>query len=373
MKNATKGAGLIVRLGMTAAAVLFAQQVLAAGTDAGTPVQNQATVAYDVNGNNQTPIESSPTGNSTPGSGSPTEFLVDRRVSFTLVTADAGPVTPVAPGDTDVAAAFTLTNTGNAIMDFRLTVADIGGAVFGNADSTDLANYRIRVANGDGAGGTPDLATDLAFVDELAEDEVVEIYVFADAPGTVSNGQYANIQLTAIAADDANAAATAGTLDADLAESPGADDPTVIESVFADTGNDGQEQADDSYEIVSAALTITKTSAVVSDPFGSGKAVPDAVIEYTVTIDNSGGGSAAQSVVVTDNIQIPDVLFETAAYGAGQNVEIDGTPCDADDAADTNGDGCSYDDTSGALSIAVPDIAAGATTTITYQVRINTT
>ena len=110
--------------------------------------------------------------------------------------------------------------------------------------------------------------------------------------------------------DDANATATPGTLDGDLAENPGADDPTVIESVFADAGNDGVEQAEDSYEIVSAALTITKTSAVISDPFSSGKAVPDAVIEYTITIDNSGGGSAAQSVVVTDNIQVADVTFE---------------------------------------------------------------
>ena len=372
MKNAVKGAGLIVRLGITAAAALFAQQVLAAGTDAGTSVQNQATVAYDVGGNAQTPIESDPAGNSLPGGGSPTAFLVDRRVSFTLVTADAGPVTPVAPGDTDVAAAFTLTNTGNAIMDFRLTVSDITSAVFGNADSTDLANYRIRVANGDGAGGVPDLATDLAFVDELAEDGVVEIYVFADAPGTVTNGQYANIQLAAIAADDATATATPGTLDGDLSESPGVDDPTLIESVFADNGNDGQEVSDDSYEIVSAALSITKTSAVVSDPFSSGKAVPDAVIEYTITIDNSGGGSAAQSVVVTDNIQVADVTFEDEAYGAGQDVAIDAAFCNAD-AGDADTDGCSYDTGTGALSIAVPDIAAGASTTITYQVRINTT
>ncbi|MGA8205548.1 MAG: hypothetical protein WB812_13580 [Woeseiaceae bacterium] len=372
MKNAVKGAGLIVRLGISAAAVLFAQQVLAAGTDAGTSVQNQATVAYDVNGNSQTPIESDPAGNSTPGGGSPTAFLVDRRVDFTLVETSGGPTTPVAPGDSDVIASFTLTNNGNAIMDFRLDVADFAGAVFGNADSADLANYRIRVANGDGAGGVPDLATDLAFVDELAEDGVVEIYVFADAPGTVSNGDYANIQLTATAADDANATATPGTLDGDLTESPGADDPTLIESVFADAGNDGAEQSEDSYEIVSAALTITKTSAVISDPFSSGKAVPDAVIEYTITIDNSGGGSAAQSVVVTDNIQVADVTFEDEAYGAGQDVAIDAAFCNAD-AGDADTDGCSYDAGTGALSIAVPDIAAGASTTITYQVRINTT
>lgn len=368
MKNAVKGARLLVRLGISALAVLFSQQVLAAGTDAGTTVGNQATVAYDVNGNTQAPIESDPGGNSTPGAGNPTEFLVDRRVDFTLIETSGGPTSPVAPGEADVIASFTLTNASNAIMDFRLDVADFANDVFTNiADDTDLTNYRIRVANGDGAGGIPDLATDLDFVDELDEDQVVEIYVFADAPLGVSNGQHANIQLTATAADDANAAATAGTLDADLAESPGADVSTAIESVFADGGNDGLEQAEDSYEIVSASLTISKTSAVISDPFSSGKAVPDAVIEYTVVIDNTSGGSTAENIVVTDNIQIPDVLFENEAYGAGQDVDIDGAFCDADPGDAT----CTYDSGTGALSIAVPDIAAGASTTITYQVRIN--
>jgi hypothetical protein len=369
MKTAIKSTRLLARLGMMTIAVLLSQQALAAGTDAGTTVANQATVAYDVNGNAQSPIPSDPAGNNDPLAGNPTEFLVDRRVDFTLIEVDGAHTTPVAPGDTDVVAAFTLTNASNAVMDFRMTVADFAGAVFGIADTTDMANYRIRVANGDGAGGVPDLA-DLDFVDELDEDGVVEIYVFADAPLTVLNGQHANIQLTATAADDADANPSVGTLDADLAENPGADDPALIESVFADGGNDGLEQAEDGYEIVSAALSIAKTSAVISDPFGSGKALPDAVIEYTVVIDNTGGASAAQNVVVTDNIQIPDVLFEDEAYGANQDVTIDAAFCNAD-AGDADTDGCSYDAGTGALSIAVPDIAGGASTTITYQVRIN--
>ena len=369
MKTVRKRLGLLFRLGITAAALLLGQQALALGTDAGTTVSNQATVAYDVAAVAQTPIESDPLGNSTPGAGSPTEFLVDRRVDFTLVEVDGAPTTPVAPGDVNVVAAFTLTNNGNAIMDFDLSVLDFAGAVHGNADTTDLVNYRVRAGNGQGAGGTPALG-DLAYVDELGEEGVVEIYVFADAPLTVLNGQYANIELTATAADDALAAATPGVLDGILVETPGADDPTVIESVFADAGNDGFEVAQDSYEIISAALTITKTSAVFSDPFGSGKALPDAVIEYTVVIDNSTGGSIAENVVVTDTIQIANVALENEAYGANQDVAIDAAFCNAD-LGDGDGDGCSYDAGTGALSIVVPDIGIGATTTITYQVRID--
>lgn len=367
MSTASKLPGRWLLPACTAMLVLLGQQAIAAGTDAGTVVSNQASVDYFVAGVDQTDIVSSPAAN--PGSGLPTTFVVDRRVDFTLIEVDGAHTSPVAPGQADVVAAFTLTNDGNAIMDFRLGVADFAGAVHGIADSTDLGNYRVRVANGDGAGGVPVLA-DLDYVDELAEDGVVEIYVFADAPLTVVNGQYANIQLTATAADDAAAAATPGTLDADLAESPGADDPDAIESVFADAGNDGFEQAEDGYEIVSASLTITKASAVISDPFGSGKALPDAVIEYTVVIDNSTGSSPAENVVLTDTIQIANVALEDEAYGLNQDVAIDASFCNAD-LGDADTDGCAYDPGTGALSVDIPDIAAGASTTVTYQVRIS--
>ena len=367
MKTVVSIPGLFLRLGVATAALLLGQQALAAGTDAGTTVSNQATVSYDVGTVPQTPIESDPAGNSTPGAGSPTEFLVDRRVSFTLIEVGGTHTTPVAPGQENVIAAFTLTNTGNAIMDFRLEAADFASAVHGINDSTDLGNYRVRAANGDGAGGTPELS-DLDFVDELPEEGVVEIYVFADAPLTVLNGQYANIQLTATAADDVNAAATPGTLDADLAEDAGPDDAAVIESVFADTDNNGFEQAEDGYEILSTVLTITKTSAVFSDDFGSGKALPNSVIEYTVTIDNTGGAAVAQNVVVTDTLQVANVTLEDEAYAPG-DILIDGSPCNADDG--TDGDPCDYDPVSGNMTIDVPDIGIGGTTVITYRVRIS--
>lgn len=370
MKTAANIARLVARLGATAAALLLAQQALALGTDAGTTVSNQASVAYSVGGNPQTPIDSDPNGNSTPGAGNPTEFLVDRRVSFTLVEVDGAHTSPVAPGDADVVAAFTLTNTGNAVMDFRLGVLDFAGIVHGENDTTDFANYRVRAANGDGAGGIPVLG-DLDFVDELDEDEVVEIYVFADAPVTVLNGQFAHIELTATAADDANAAPTVGTLDPDLAESAGPDDPTIIESVFADNGNDGLELAQDGYEVVSAALEITKTAAVISDPFGSGKALPGAVIEYTIVVDNTNGASDATNVSVSDAIDT-DVTFVDEAYGVGQDVNIDGSFCNAD-AADADNDGCSLDGANLVVGDNVDltiNVAAGASYTITFQVLI---
>jgi len=378
MKTVVRTASLFARLGVAATALLLSQQVLALGTDAGITVSNQATVAYDVNTEPQTPIESDPAGNSTPGAGNPTEFLVDRRVDFTI-TEIGGLHTEVSPGDTEAFTEFQLTNNGNAIMDFDLNLVDLtsgDAAVHGELDTDDtMTNFQIRVANGDGAAGVPDYLTDLAFVDELAEDAVVVIYVFADAGALLPNDAYDNFTLNATAADDANAAATPGVLDALLTESAGADDPALIESVFAnlsgaDGGGNATEGDDDGFHVNSAELVITKIATVISDPFGSGKALPDAVIEYTVTMDNSAGNAIAENVVLTDTIQVANVALEDEAYGVGQDVAIDAAFCNAD-AADGDADGCAYDVGTGALSIDVPDIAIGATSTVTYQVRIS--
>ena len=370
MKTVSRSLSLIARLSIMASALLLGEQALALGTDAGTLVSNQATVAYDVESVAQTPIPSDPAGNSDPLLGNPTNFFVDRRVDFVLAVVDVAHV-PVSPGEIDQVASFTLTNNGNAIMDFRLSVLDFGADVFGLSDTTNLGNYRIRVGNG---GGAPVLA-DLAYVDELAEDATVQISVFADVPLTVLNDERANIELTATAADDDLAIPTPGTLDDDLLASGGADDPTLIESVFADTDNNGFEFVQDGYVVISAELVITKTAVVDSAPFGSQKAIPGAIIEYTITIDNSVGDSDATDVSISDAIDA-DVTLVLGAYGgAGQDIELDNggvvSTCSADLlAGDT--DGCSYDIPNLVVGNAtVPiTVAAGEVLTVKFQVLI---
>ena len=246
MKSVSKSARLFLRMGVVAGVMLFSQQSLAQGTDAGVVISNQASVDYEVNGLNQPDILSTDA-NSPPGTGDATTFVVDRRVEFTL-TEIGGVHTEVQPGDVQAFTEFQLTNDGNAIMDFALALVDLTSAdaqVHGEDDTDDvLSNFAIRVANGDGAAGVPDFATDLAYVDELGEGETVVIYVFADAGAALPNDAYDNFTLNATAADDANAAATPGALDALLTESAGADDPTVIESVFANaSGADGSGAA----------------------------------------------------------------------------------------------------------------------------------
>jgi uncharacterized repeat protein (TIGR01451 family) len=320
----------------------------ATGTTAGTTVNNRATVNYSVGGTAQTPIESSPTGNSSAGvgNGTSTAFLVDRRVLFT-VAESSGNATNVNPGQNDRVTGFTVTNNTNAAEGFALSASNLSGTVlFGNTDNFDMNALRVFVDNpgGGGTAGVYDPAIDTATnINTIAIDTSVTVFIVANTPGTASNGQFANVRLRA-------QAAVAGTNGATLevADNNG-DDPTLVEVLFGDAGTDGIENADDQYAVQSASLTIQKTSSIISDPFnGVGPnrlAVPGSVMEYVVTITNNGAVSAT-------GVQIQDALdgnlnFATGQYNSGasdvQIVVAAGAPtfCVAESGADANGDGCS--------------------------------
>lgn len=381
MKTVLRMPGLFVRLGTMAAVLLLGQQALAAGTDPGVSVDNRATVVYFVGGNLQTGIESSPTGNNlpgvaVPGGGADTSFVVDRRVSFAISQVGAA-LTNTTPGDTGVFVEFWVTNTSNGLLDFVVSPTNLTSA-FGNVrgagttdSDVDMDDLRIAVSAAPD-GGTPGAGPDpvdpgiglgATLIDDLPEDDSIRVRIFADTPATLLNTQIANVLLAASAADPATSV--------ELVETPGADDPALVENVFvnpADGNGFATETGADGFLVSSAAIVVSKTAAVFSDPFTSGKAVPDAVIEYTILIDNTAGAQNATGVVITDLVDL-DVTLEPSPYnGAASNVAFsDGTFCVADGNA---GDGCTFNAGTGALSIAVPDVALGASMTVQFQVRI---
>jgi uncharacterized repeat protein (TIGR01451 family) len=367
----TRRAGLAV---FTLAAFGAWQTAGAVGTAANTTVSNQATVNYTVGGVAQAPIPSSPTGNTTPGGGAPTTFVVDNRIDLT-VTEVSGGNTAVTPGQLNQVTSFTVTNTGNSAQGFQLTPANLaGGAVFGNTDNTDVANLRVFVDSN--ANGVYDAGVDTATaIDTLAADANVIVFIVADVPGTVTNGQFANVQLSA-------RAAVAGTNGATLAtETAGADTPGAVDVVFGDAARDATEVAADQYAVSSAALSVQKTSAVLDDPFNgttNPKAIPGAHIEYAVAISNSGA-AAATGLQINDPLPA-NTSFRTGGYnGNASDVSITvganpATFCVAEVGSDTNGDGCSRTATDlvvGAPALTTVAIGAGNAVTVRFQVTIN--
>jgi uncharacterized repeat protein (TIGR01451 family) len=268
------------------------QSAFAVGTPSGTTISNQATVDYSVGGVNQTQITSAAA-----------SFVVDSRIDLT-VSEVSGNATQTTPGQNNVVATFRVTNTGNSTQGYQLSAVNeaTGATLFSQSDNQDVNNLRWFVdSNGNGTyDAGSDAATNINTLATDADGESVVVFVLADIPVAATNGQYANVRLQAIAAVPGTNGATLAT------QTAGADNPAAVDVVFADAGRDATESAADQYEIRSAALTVTKNAAVISDPFnGTGadrKAIPGAVIQYTIVVTNNSTTTAANAVTVSDNI-----------------------------------------------------------------------
>lgn len=356
--------------GVSALLLLLAQQALAVGTAANTTITNQAQVDYQVGGVDQEFILSDPGGNSIPGAASgalSTDFVVDNRVDFTLAESGNLAHTPVTPGQLDQFVQFELTNTGNATQDFRLVAGNFAGDVDGLSDTVDMINFEIFV---DGNGNdTLDAADVNGFVDELPADTSVTIFVVADAQTSFANGDVANVQLQAIVADAGGAGLGADTND----DAGIADDVMTVQVVFGDDGagsvGDGQETAEDGYQVSSAVLSVTKSSTLIDDPFNgttNPKHIPGATVEYVIEVVNTGTEDAT-NVVVTD-------ALTNLTPAASATIDNDGTTVGCT-TSDADSDLCAF--TAGTLTVglAAPaagiDLAAGTTLTVTFRVTID--
>ena len=339
------------------------QSAFAVGTDAGASISNQATVNYSVGGVAQTQINSSPAGNSTPGvsGGAPTTFVVDRRIFMSVADVAPSPteISTTVPGGAGVVRRFTVTNTSNATIGFRFpTPTNLGG------DSFDASNLTVRVdsvsqATGSYTPGTYDSGVDTATsVVSLPEDSSITVYVLGDIPASVVNGNTAIINLLAIAIEP-TAPANVGPVGSDLVATAGANTASV-DTVFGDTGNNGSESDTHVYTVSSASLSVTKTAAVIDDPFNGGtdpKAIPGATIEYTIAVSNTGA-QAATTVTLSDPIPA------NTTYVAGS---ITVNAVSVADAGRTVGNPVT------SISLDPGAIAAGGSATVTFRVTINAT
>ena len=276
-------------------------------TSAGTFITNLATLNYAVGGTAQAAIGSSEGGNVS-GAGTATQFTVDNKINLSLSELNAT-FTAVAPGSIGQATAFTLTNTGNSTQAYALSAANVTATVFGLADTFDVTGFLIYVdANNDGILQTAELnAGAITSVATLARDTSIGLIVTATIPAGQANATQAAISLNAIAR-------AVGAVTTPLVEA--ANTQNGIENVFADpaittaqapgtipvqNGRDATAIAYDAYRIAGAILTVTKTSALICDPFNgdvSPKNIPGAIVRWTITVSN-GSTAAASATLAT--------------------------------------------------------------------------
>jgi uncharacterized repeat protein (TIGR01451 family) len=332
------------------------------GTAAGTTISNTASVSYTVNG----VVQST---NSTTAS-----FVVDRKVNFS-VAVDQASTTKVNMGQTGAVLRFKVTNTTNGTQDFLLNAWQTGiiGGLLTGTDDFDMTNVKIYVdSNGN---GTYDPGIDtLSYIDELAPDASVEVFIVADTPasGSINQAVFA-LQVRAAAGGQAG---TQGAVllptDLNLANAD-----NTVDIVFADDDDDGlgvdiarngQGWAYNSYVIGArnVALTVTKSALVLSDGVNllNPKSLPGAVVQYCLLANNATLGTAASNVTLSDVIPANTKYVPGSVQSGtpGGTCVLVGTPI-----ADTT----AFNAATNTVSVNLGTLNGGASQAVSFKVTIN--
>lgn len=296
----------------------------ATGTDAGTVVNNTATLSFDVGGVTQDTVDSNED-----------TFVVDRKIDVVIaVNNSAKDTQPSAQG---VKLNFEVANEGNDAETWTLSLAENSSDDF---DVDVLADCHLFDSNGSDLGT---FSQDIAF----SKDENKTFDVACDIPSDATDTQNAEIFLVATIknrTDNTNEADTQGSVENVYAE--GASDNS-------DVAYDGHFSKGGTYHIVSATLSFEKTSMVISDELGSATPhrIPGATVRYCFDINNTGS-TTAQKVRLTEDLTV-DNKDDLDYVKSGIIIQDIGT-CDCTALTDTSGTA-----TASSTAVYIPEDANG--------------
>ena len=239
-----------------------------AGTQAGTVIDNVATVAYEILG-----VADSLDSNTV-------SFEVQERIDV-AVSLQSGVVT-VAPGETGAVLLFTVANSGNGNDTFSLAVdSTISGDDF---DPQPAATSIYFDSDGSGDLSAGDVAYQPGNNDpQLPADATVDVLIVNDIPGGIADGSLGRSQLTATSLT-------------------GAGQPGVTLAGLGDGGIDaivgasgGSASGVGEYRVADILIDIRK-SVTVADPFGGNEPTVGATLTYAIEIEVQNAGTATASV-----------------------------------------------------------------------------
>lgn len=309
-------------------AVFASRSAHATGTLAGTDITNIATASYE-SGGTTVDIDSNPV-----------VIRVDELLDVTAVSGDPGDVITT-NGAQNVVSTFRVTNTGNGPEAIRL----IPNVVNGGDDFDPTLSQIVIDTNGN---GVYDPGVDTIYVagtndPVLAPDQIITIFVLTNVPSNQDNGDRAQVRLTAAAATGTGAP---GTTFAGAGQGGG-------NAVVGSTGADADAAG---FLLINAASVALVKTATVLDPFGGNKTVPGSIITYRLIATVSGTGSL-------NNLAINDPIPASSQYVASSITLEGGALTDAADADQGNFNGSR-------VSVALGNVAAGQSRTITFKVRV---
>ena len=326
---------------IVAATSVVAAAAFAAGTPAGTPIPNSATLQYSIGGVAATPLTAvAPV------------ILVAEVINVSLI---AQGVTVVNSPDSARPLSFLLTNTGNGSEAFTFTreVAVAGdqfdpvsaaSAIY--IESGAQAGFQVSGPNADTVY-TPGLNEPV-----LAAETTRVIYVVSNIPAGQPTGALGYASLIASAATPGAANASPGTTLAGLGQGLGG---VVVDVVVG--GSRARVAAQGSYLVSGLAVLVNKTVSSVKDPLGGTLVMPGSVLTYRIVLSLTGVG-------VAENLALADPLAVNTTYVPASLLVEGGARTDALDA-----DNGSF--ASGAVSVVFGNTAAPATRTVEFKATVN--
>jgi len=280
--------------GLVAAAALIAFMLpgtaAAVGTGAGTVIGNTATATYGVG---------TVTGLTAPSN---TVNITVQQITDVVVAPINSPIA-VNPGDTGIAAVFTVTNTGNGTDTFNLA-PNSTIALGDQFDPILSAPNSVAVDTNNNGAYDPGIDLYATVTPALAADTYTTIFVFNNIDTYAANPAIVDgaTGLTEVVATSQAASGAAGTK---VANGGTIIDPATGLNVDAISSGGSPATAQATYTISSVVVNVAKTSVITFDPYtaapGPYQAIPGATIQYTLNATVTGTGTA-NGVVITDPI-----------------------------------------------------------------------
>ena len=313
--------------------LLVSAPAFAAGTPAGTDIENIASATFDGPGGPVT-IDSNTV-----------VIKVDELLDVTVVRTDPGDII-TNPGKTGNVQSFRITNTGNGDEAFIITVNTANGG-----DDFDPTLQQIAIDSNN--NNVYDAGVDSVYVagsndPVISPDQSRTVFVITSTPSGIADGARANVSLTATAVTGSGAAGTAF-----VGQGQGGGNAVV--------GSSGAVAVANGFLAVqSTSLTLIK-SASIADPFGGQRPLPGAIVTYRLVATVSGTGTL-NNLTINDpipsgsNYQTGSMTLQTSAAAA-----VSLTDAADSDAGIFNGT---------RITIAAGNVPGGETRTVTFRVVI---
>lgn len=276
-----------VTIAITIAVAVLAPAVsgFAAGTTAGTLIQNRAMATFDIGAaTNLTAYSATVTA------------TVDELIDVLVDNAASGTTFVFTLPAANQPLLFNVTNNGNGTESFDLSITESGIDDFDSdppAGPPATPGVEIYIDDGDAIFTAVD--TDYATSLTLVADETVGVWVIQDIPaGAGSMGDIAAITLTA------------NHKHAIFSTAPGTvyggqgDGGAPVDAILGANGGTGSVAK--VYQITLTTINMQKSSAI-ANTFGGIEPIPGATVTYTIEFSVSGAGSVS-NLVITDPVPV---------------------------------------------------------------------